>query len=73
MRTGRVEDLKGIKAPITIAWAEHDRLVRNRPLKPGILPKRVRQVTLPGCGHVPTWDDPVLVARVILEGTSRRR
>jgi pimeloyl-ACP methyl ester carboxylesterase len=73
MRTGRVEDLKGIKAPITIAWAEQDRLVRNRPLQPGILPERVRQVTLPGCGHVPTWDDPVLVARVILEGTSRRR
>jgi pimeloyl-ACP methyl ester carboxylesterase len=73
MRTGRIEDLKGIKSPITIAWAEHDRLVRNRPLKPGVLPKRVRQLTLPGCGHVPTWDDPVLVARVILEGTSRRR
>ena len=73
MRTGRVEDLNGIKAPITIAWAEQDRLVRNRPLKPGILPRRVRQVTLPGCGHVPTWDDPALVTRVVLEGTSRRR
>jgi pimeloyl-ACP methyl ester carboxylesterase len=73
MRTGRIEDLNGIEAPITIAWAEHDRLVRNRPLKPGTVPKRVRQVTLPGCGHVPTWDDPDLVARVVLEGISRRR
>lgn len=73
MRSGRVEDLKGIRAPITIAWAEHDRLVRNRQLKQGILPKRVRQLTLPGCGHVPTWDDPALVARVVLEGTGRRR
>jgi pimeloyl-ACP methyl ester carboxylesterase len=73
MRTGRIQDLNGIKAPITIAWAEHDRLVRNRPLRPGMLPKRVRQVTLPGCGHVPTWDDPDLVARVVLEGTSHRR
>ncbi len=73
MRTGRVDDMKGIKAPITIAWAEHDRLVRNQPLRDGILPRRVRQVELPGCGHVPTWDDPKLVARVILEGTSRRR
>jgi pimeloyl-ACP methyl ester carboxylesterase len=73
MRTGRIQDLNGIKAPITIAWAEHDRLVRNRPLRPGMLPKRVRQVMLPGCGHVPTWDDPDLVARVVLEGTSHRR
>jgi pimeloyl-ACP methyl ester carboxylesterase len=71
MRAGRVEDLSGIEAPITLAWAEHDRLVRNRPLKDGILPKWVRQIELPGCGHVPTWDDPDLVARVILEGTSR--
>jgi pimeloyl-ACP methyl ester carboxylesterase len=72
MRAGRVEDLEGIKAPITIAWAEYDTLVRTTPLKPGILPKRVRQITLPDCGHVPTWDDPDLVARVVLEGTSGR-
>jgi pimeloyl-ACP methyl ester carboxylesterase len=73
MRAGRVEELNGIKVPITIAWAEHDALVRNKPLRPGILPKRVRQVELPGCGHVPTWDDPDLVARVVLEGVGRRR
>jgi pimeloyl-ACP methyl ester carboxylesterase len=73
MRAGRVDDLTGIKVPITIAWGEHDTLVRNRPLKPGILPERVQQVELPGCGHVPTWDDSDLVARVILEGLSRRR
>ena len=73
MRAGRVEDLKGIKTPITLAWAEHDTLVRNRPLRDGILPKRVQQVELPGCGHVPTWDDPDLVARVVLAGASRKR
>jgi pimeloyl-ACP methyl ester carboxylesterase len=28
-----------------------------------------RHVTLTGCGHVPTWDDPEAVARVILETT----
>ena len=44
--------------PITLAWAEYDTLVRNKPLRDGILPKRVRQLVLPGCGHVPTWDDP---------------
>ena len=73
MRAGRVEDLKGIKTPITLAWAEHDTLVRNRPLPDKVLPKRVQQVELPGCGHVPTWDDPELVARVILAGARRKR
>ncbi|HEX5501773.1 MAG TPA: hypothetical protein VFW96_04080 [Thermomicrobiales bacterium] len=32
------------------------------------LPPRIRWLTLPGCGHVPTYDDPGLVARVILSG-----
>jgi len=73
MRAGRVEELKGIKAPITLAWAEHDTLVRTRPLPDGILPKRVQQVELPGCGHVPTWDDPELVSRVVLAGARRKR
>ena len=73
MRAGRVEDLKGIKAPITLAWAEHDTLVRTQPLRDGILPKRVQQVVLPGCGHVPTWDDPELVSRVVLTGVRRKR
>ena len=73
MRAGRIEDLKGIKTPITLAWAEHDTLVRNRPLPDGILPKRVQQVMLEGCGHVPTWDDPDLVARVVLAGARRKR
>jgi pimeloyl-ACP methyl ester carboxylesterase len=73
MRAGRVEELKGIKAPITLAWAEHDNLVRNRPLPKKLLPRRVEQVELPGCGHVPTWDDPDLVARVVLAGARRKR
>jgi pimeloyl-ACP methyl ester carboxylesterase len=73
MRAGRIEDLKGIKTPITLAWAEHDTLVRTKPLRDGILPKRVQQVELPGCGHVPTWDDPDLVASVVLAGARRKR
>jgi pimeloyl-ACP methyl ester carboxylesterase len=73
MRAGRVEELKGMKTPITLAWAEHDTLVRNRPLPDGVLPKRVQQIELPGCGHVPTWDDPDLVARVVLAGARRTK
>jgi pimeloyl-ACP methyl ester carboxylesterase len=70
MRAGVVGDLADLPVPLTIAWAEFDRLVRNRPLPDGILPAGVRQVVLPGCGHVPTWDDPELVARTILEGAA---
>jgi pimeloyl-ACP methyl ester carboxylesterase len=73
MRAATVADLTEVEVPVTLAWAEFDRVVRNRPLKPGILPESVRQVTLPGCGHVPTWDDPELVTRVILEGTDGSR
>ncbi|MGH2956341.1 MAG: alpha/beta fold hydrolase [Solirubrobacterales bacterium] len=70
MREGTVGDLEELDVPVTLGWAEFDQIVRRKPLKPGILPDSVRQVELPGCGHVPTWDDPELVARVILEGTS---
>ncbi|HKH22319.1 MAG TPA: alpha/beta hydrolase [Solirubrobacterales bacterium] len=73
MRAGRVEELKGIKVPITLAWGEHDTLVRNKPLPDKAVPKRVAQVVLPDCGHVPTWDDPELVARVVLAGTRPKR
>jgi pimeloyl-ACP methyl ester carboxylesterase len=73
MRAGRVEELKGIKVPMTLAWAEHDTLVRTKPLPEKLLPKGVEQVQLPGCGHVPTWDDPDLVARVVLAGARRKR
>jgi pimeloyl-ACP methyl ester carboxylesterase len=70
MRANVIGDLADLPVPLTIAWAEHDRLVRNKPLPPAVLPDGVRQLVLPGCGHVPTWDDPELVARTILEGTA---
>ena len=73
MRAGQVQELKSIKAPITLAWAEHDTLVRNRPLPAKLLPRRVEQLALPGCGHVPTWDDPELVARIVLAGARRKK
>jgi pimeloyl-ACP methyl ester carboxylesterase len=52
--------------PLTFAWPDHDRLV-GRPRR---LPAGARSVTLTGCGHLPTWDDPEQVARVLLEGSS---
>jgi pimeloyl-ACP methyl ester carboxylesterase len=60
--TGYPEDV-----PVTIAWGELDRLVG--PPKPARRPAGARFLTLPAVGHTPTWDDPQLVARTLLEGS----
>ena len=65
MRAGRFTGLDEIAVPLTFAWPEHDRLVA----RPRRLPAGARSVTLTGCGHLPTWDDPEQVARVLLEGS----
>jgi pimeloyl-ACP methyl ester carboxylesterase len=54
--------------PVTIAWGERDRLVG--PPKPERRPAGSRFLVLPGVGHTPTWDDPELVARTLLEGSA---
>jgi pimeloyl-ACP methyl ester carboxylesterase len=60
-----------IDVPVTIAWGEHDRLLLPRQARRavGAIPS-ARLVTLRGCGHVPTYDDPQQVAAVLLEGSS---
>ena len=64
-----------LPCPTTIAWGDKDRLLLYRPQSararealPG-----ARHVTLHGCGHLPTWDDPEHVARVILETSDLSR
>jgi pimeloyl-ACP methyl ester carboxylesterase len=57
------------EVPVTIAWAERDRLVG--PPKPERRPAGARFLTLPGVGHTPMWDDPELVANTLLEGSAR--
>jgi pimeloyl-ACP methyl ester carboxylesterase len=54
--------------PVTLAWGERDRLVG--PPRPERRPAGARYVLLPDVGHTPTWDDPELVARTLLEGSS---
>jgi pimeloyl-ACP methyl ester carboxylesterase len=56
------------QVPVTIAWAELDRLVG--PPRPERGPAGARFLVLPGVGHTPTWDDPELVARILLEGSA---
>jgi pimeloyl-ACP methyl ester carboxylesterase len=61
-----------IEVPVTIAWGTRDRLLlpRQGPRAERLVPG-ARLVPLRGCGHVPTWDDPALVAQVIVDGVGR--
>lgn len=68
MRGGRFEELERITVPVALVWPEHDHLVRP----PSWLPPRVRTQILEGCGHIPMWDDPAAVARVLLECSEDR-
>ncbi|MDQ4033850.1 MAG: alpha/beta hydrolase [Actinomycetota bacterium] len=56
--------------PVTIAWGDRDRLLRRPPaaMLTALIPQ-VQLVRLPGCGHVPMTDDPLLVAQVLLTGS----
>jgi pimeloyl-ACP methyl ester carboxylesterase len=54
--------------PVTIAWGELDRLVG--PPKPERRPAGSRFLVLPGVGHTPTWDDPELITRTLLDGSA---
>lgn len=69
----RVTDLELISAPTLIAWPRHDRMLpmerhadRFRAEIPG-----VEFRVLEGVGHVPSWDDPQLVAGLIREFAAR--
>ncbi|WP_371780975.1 alpha/beta fold hydrolase [Streptosporangium subroseum] len=54
------------KAPITIAWGEHDRLLLRRQAVRAAKWSGQRAKLLKGCGHLPMSDDPELVASVLL-------
>jgi pimeloyl-ACP methyl ester carboxylesterase len=57
--------------PIRIAWALRDRTIPfrryGRPFVDAV--GGADQVTLPGVGHIPMYDDPAIVIRTILEIT----
>ena len=59
MRQGHFTGATRIGVPLTVAFGEHDRLIRPARLRvPG-----ARTLVLPGCGHIPMWDRPDLVSR----------
>jgi pimeloyl-ACP methyl ester carboxylesterase len=65
MRAGTFKGLAEIEVPVTIVWPQYDRVVsRVNDTPPGIA---VRE--LPGCGHIPMWDDPEAVAAELIAGS----
>lgn len=64
------ENGHGLDIPVTIAFGTKDRLLLAKGYRHrDELPSHTRWVTLPGCGHMPMWDDPELITKTILEGT----
>lgn len=55
---------------MTIVWGEWDHLLPAKARLLDELPAQTRELTLPGCGHLPMWDDPQLVAATILAGAA---
>jgi pimeloyl-ACP methyl ester carboxylesterase len=66
----RFRDGEAIDVPVTIAWGQRDFVLIPRQGRRAVraIPG-ARLATLHGCGHVPTYDDPRLVAEVLLAGS----
>jgi pimeloyl-ACP methyl ester carboxylesterase len=61
---------RSIGVPVSVAFGGKDRvLLRHQTRRRDQLPPQTRWLELPGCGHLPTYDDPELVAEVILGGS----
>ena len=69
MRSHVFEHPELVTVPTTIAWGTEDRLVA--PPRPERMPPGARYVELEGVGHTPTWDDPPLIAELLLEASAR--
>ena len=60
-----------VRVPVTVAWGSKDRLLLPRQAQRAVrMIPGARLVQLAGCGHVPTYDDPEQVARVVLESST---
>jgi pimeloyl-ACP methyl ester carboxylesterase len=70
-REGAIKPLQVSGIPVRIAWSERDRVIPfetyGRPMVEAVQGADVLTVT--GVGHVPMYDDPEQVTRIILETT----
>lgn len=56
-----------IEVPVTIAFGSRDPLIRRKQCDLSTLPSQTRYVTAAGWGHVPMYDDPAGVVRLVRE------
>ena len=68
MRAGRFDGLERIRVPVTLVWPDHDRLIR----RPVWVPDRITNVVLRDSGHVPMWDAPEPLARILIQASGGR-
>jgi pimeloyl-ACP methyl ester carboxylesterase len=68
MRADVFSGVEEIRVPVTLAWAELDRLVKP----PREVARGWRTELLRDCGHIPTWDDPEQVAQLLLRARGAR-
>lgn len=64
----RFEGGQGIDVPVTVVFGTRERLIPKRSRRNDELPSHARWLEPEGLGHVPMWDDPQLVAEIILTG-----
>lgn len=61
MRSRRFNGLERIHVPVTLVWPERDRLVE----RPAWLPPNVASRVLEDAGHIPMWDAPTQLTRIL--------
>ncbi|MUM19024.1 alpha/beta fold hydrolase [Mycobacterium sp. CBMA271] len=67
--TAHFEGGQSISVPITVAFGDLDKILPERTCQfRDPLPRHTRWVSLPGCGHMPMFDNPALIVRTILDG-----
>jgi pimeloyl-ACP methyl ester carboxylesterase len=69
MRSHVFENPELVRVPTTVAWGTLDRLVA--PPRPDRMPAGARYVELPDVGHTPTWDNPELIAELLLDASDQ--
>jgi pimeloyl-ACP methyl ester carboxylesterase len=62
MRSSRFEGLERMRCPVTLVWPDHDRLIS----RPVWVPDRIDNVVLSDSGHIPVWDAPDALVRIML-------
>lgn len=69
-RKTRFHGGQDLAVPVTVAWGERERSIPASARLRGELPPGARYVNLENCGHMAVWDDPELLATLILRASS---